>query len=86
MRRDFQRLMMGSTHQTIYLPDALTFKVPLPPPEEQAAIASRVGAHSTSLQEQEAAVRQQVELLREYRKSLITAAVTGQLPIPEEAA
>ncbi len=28
----------------------------------------------------------QIELLREYRQALITAAVTGQLPIPKEAA
>ena len=38
MKPVFRRLMMGSTHQTIYMPDLRSFRVPLPPIEEQDAI------------------------------------------------
>jgi len=38
MQREFERLMMGSTHQTIYMPDIQAFRVPLPPLVEQDAI------------------------------------------------
>jgi type I restriction enzyme, S subunit len=31
MRRELNRLMIGSTHQTIYMPDVRAFRTPLPP-------------------------------------------------------
>ncbi len=51
MKSDFQRLMMGSTHQTIYMPDIEAFRIPLPPPHgdrwDEAAGAPR-GAECAS--------------------------------------
>jgi type I restriction enzyme S subunit len=38
MRGEFSRLTMGSTHQTIYMPDVRSFTTPLPPLSEQEAI------------------------------------------------
>lgn len=39
MGGEFRRLTMGSTHQTIYMPDVANFTTPVPPLEEQRAIA-----------------------------------------------
>ncbi len=38
MEPEFRRLTMGSTHQTIYMPDVGRFMTPLPPLEEQDRI------------------------------------------------
>jgi len=40
MQHEFTRLTMGSTHQTIYMPDVGKFSCPLPPPAEQDLIVA----------------------------------------------
>ncbi|MFO0449208.1 MAG: restriction endonuclease subunit S, partial [Pseudomonadota bacterium] len=40
MQGEFRRLMMGSTHNTIYMPDIQAFRFALPPLPEQRAIAA----------------------------------------------
>lgn len=84
MRQEFRRLTMGSTHQTIYMPDVRDFRTPLPPLEEQDAIVAAVRAELARHDGLVARLRTQIEKLREYRQSLISAAVTGQLPVREE--
>jgi len=42
MRPEFHRLMMGSTHQTIYMPDIRAFRTPLPPVNEQDEICANL--------------------------------------------
>src|SRR6202011_4510067 len=42
MKPVFRRLMMGSTHQTIYMPDIRSFRTPLPPLDEQDEIVERL--------------------------------------------
>lgn len=76
---------MGSTHQTIYMPDIEAIKVPIPPVEEQDAIVSAVYSHQRSLDACSVNLRDQISLLQERRQALITAAVTGQLHVPEAA-
>lgn len=79
MRREFARLMMGSTHQTIYMPDVRSFKTPLPPLEEQREIVRRLWSKLDDFRELTAKVQDSIEGLREFRAALITAAVTGQI-------
>jgi type I restriction enzyme, S subunit len=62
------------------------FPVPVPPPTEQDRINIWLTAEVGSLDRMRIALRDSVSLLREYRQALITAAVTGQLDIPAEAA
>src|SRR5207244_10020708 len=38
MQHEFRRLTMGSTHQTIYMPDAGRFSAPIPPVCQQQRI------------------------------------------------
>jgi type I restriction enzyme S subunit len=55
----------------------------LPPIDEQFRIANWVDEQSNVLLTVRAALQKTIDLLREYRSALITAAVTGQLDIRE---
>ena len=83
MRQDLLgRLAMGSTHKTIYMPDIESLRIPLPDVAVQDGIIEYV---SSLLGRTDHVVDQlhcQIELLVEHRQALITAAVTGDLPIP----
>lgn len=83
MRADLlDRLAQGSTHKTIYMPDIKSIRVPLPPVDEQRAIVVRTWDGLRRIDRTVERLEQQVELLREHRQALITAAVTGELEIP----
>lgn len=87
MRRDLLgRLAMGSTHQTIYVPDIQSIRVPLPPLEEQDWIVDWVWDRLRYIDAAVDAIKRQVDLLAERRQALITAAVSGELEIPLVAA
>lgn len=57
-----------------------------PPTVEQGHIATYVEVRSERILEMTKKIRHQQDRLQEYRQALITAAVTGRLEIPEEAA
>lgn len=87
MRSDLLgRLAMGSTHKTIYMPDIEGIRVPLPPRDEQSAIVTTIWQKLRPTDEAINRVERQIELLRERRQALITAAVTGQLDMAEAVA
>jgi len=87
MRQDLLgRLAMGSTHKTIYMPDIESLRIPLPDVQEQDRIVVEVWARLHKINRLEDTLKAQSELLVERRRALITAAVTGQLDIPEVAA
>ena len=83
MKPEFDRLMMGSTHKTIYMPDVRQMRGPVPPLQEQEAIAKFLDATTGQQDEMQRTVREQINRLKEYRQSLITHAVTGQMTIEE---
>lgn len=56
-------------------------RVPLPPPEEQAAIAAYLDMETAKLDALVGKVEEAVERLQEYRTALITAAVTGKIDV-----
>jgi type I restriction enzyme S subunit len=80
------RLAMGSTHQTIYVPDIQSIRIPLPPIVDQDEIVDWVWARLLRIDSATAAIGRQIDLLLERRQALITAAVTGQIEIPGVAA
>jgi type I restriction enzyme S subunit len=57
-----------------------------PPIEEQAQIVQILESSLREIDDLVLLVDRQLALFREYRQALITAAVTGQLDIPAEAA
>jgi type I restriction enzyme, S subunit len=81
MRDEFRSLTMGSTHQTIYMPDVARFVTPVPPLDEQDAIVEHIRETLRKVDSAAGALTAQIDALREYRQALITAAVTGQLDL-----
>ncbi len=80
-RGHFERLMYGSTHKTIYFPDLMELRGPLPPVEQQDRIIGHcreVIDHAMRIDEQ---MLRMSDLLRTRRQALITAAVTGQIDV-----
>ncbi len=86
MRDEIYRLCTGATIPTIGMDDIKGMMTPLPPISEQLAIVENVRAGLHRNCRAVSLVNTQIEKLQEYRQALITAAVTGQLDIPEEAA
>lgn len=87
MRRDLlERLAMGSTHRTIYMPDIESIRVPLPPLKEQDRIVDATWRQLRAIDAAMDAVARQIDRLRERHQALITAAVTGNLDVASDAA
>ncbi|HZL03996.1 MAG TPA: restriction endonuclease subunit S, partial [Coriobacteriia bacterium] len=75
----FDSLKVGTTNVTVFMPDLLALRAPLPPLAEQDAIVREISQEATQMDVFADAVERQVNLLTERRQALITAAVTGQL-------
>ena len=74
-------LSMGSTHKTIYFQDLMDLRIVVPSMDLQKTAVEevRVAAHVRT--ELLGALEAQVLRLQEYKQSLITAAVTGELDV-----
>ncbi len=79
MAHDFQLLIMGSTHQTIYMPDIGRFSTVVPPIEEQNRIVAFIRTHAKQVDALVAKQERLIELLQEKRSAAITQAVTKGL-------
>ncbi len=79
MKPEFRRLTNGSVHQTIYMPDAAAFRIPLPPVAEQSAIADFLDRETALADALVAKYQRLITLLEEKRIALITQAVTKGL-------
>lgn len=75
----------GTTRSRINLDIARDIRVPDIPVSMQREIVRAAGEQKRSLDELGRSLVTQMRLLNEYRQSLITAAVAGQLDIPEAA-
>jgi type I restriction enzyme S subunit len=62
----------------------LEMRMPVPPPEERDAIVAALNNHLQPEQRLVEAMDRSIEMLREHRQALITAAVTGQIDVREE--
>ena len=60
--------------------------LPVPPPDEQLAIADRVVKATAELKAARTGIEVEIRLLKEYRVRLISDVVTGKLDVREEAA
>ena len=83
MEQEFRRLTMGSTHQTIYMPDVGSFVTPVPSLVEQDQIVGYIRRERADI---EALIRKAVEAIeyvKEYRSALVSAVVTGKVDVRE---
>jgi type I restriction enzyme S subunit len=81
MPNEFDRLKMGSTHNTIYMPDIQKLTIALPPMTEQKSIVKSIRKSVGRLDELIDAAQSAITLLQERRAALISAAVTGKIDV-----
>jgi type I restriction enzyme S subunit len=92
-------IAQGAAQRVLNLSDLREFEIALPTPDEQRDVVSFLdrktraldtlisNADRASVTNQTAGVvERQIEVLREYRQALITAAVTGKIDVSSEAA
>ncbi len=77
MKPEFERLMMGSTHRTIYQGDAASLRVVAPPIGEQRAIADFLDRETAQIDAFIAKNEELITLLKERRRATVRRAVTG---------
>ena len=73
--------MMGSTHNTIYMPEIAALRFALPPPREQQNIVEYLANTTNQLDKLIAEAGKLISLLTERRAALISAAVTGKIVV-----
>jgi type I restriction enzyme S subunit len=76
----------GSAQKNISVPILADIPTPVPPKHEQDRIVEWIDREAGVLDTMQRRVARQIELLGEYRQTLISAAVTGKIEIPGEAA
>ena len=82
MKPEWERLMAGSTHQTIYMPVFRDLQILLPPREEQIEIAAIADAFDVHINSE----RVKLPLLAEMKSALMSFLLTGELRVtPDEA-
>lgn len=86
MRSEFDRLMMGSTHKTIYMPDIAALALGVPPLDEQKAIVSFLDSEFSRIDALITEAQKAITLLKERRAALISAAVTGRIDVRDRVA
>jgi type I restriction enzyme S subunit len=81
-----ERDKIGSTFSRVNVAQIVEIVVPSPSPAEQTEIAAFFDGLVARRDETTSRLTQQIGLLMEHRRALITAAVTGELEIPGVAA
>jgi type I restriction enzyme, S subunit len=82
----FERDATGASNsmQNISQESVTNLPIPIPPVDEQIEIVSYVKIHRNLLESLESRTKASINLLQERRTALISAAVTGQINIPQE--
>jgi type I restriction enzyme S subunit len=80
MQVHFQTLTAGATIATIGMPELRQLVVPIPPHSQQEAIVEDIRRLQWKHDETVTRLVTQMELLGERRQTLISAAVTGEIP------
>lgn len=78
--------MIGSTFRRINVSAIRALPVPLPPLDEQRRIAAYLDEQTSKIDTLIAETERFIELSKERRAALITAAVTGQIDVREAKA
>jgi len=81
MKPEFERLMMGSTHRTIYKADAASLMVLVPGVDEQRRIVELLEEETDRIDRAIAVAWRGVALAKERRVALISALVTGKVGV-----
>ncbi|WP_296331476.1 restriction endonuclease subunit S [Reyranella sp.] len=79
VREDLASGSLGAAVRGINIFDLKRADIPTPPLDEQIAIADYVGGENSRIEKLSAGAQHAIDLLRERRAALISAAVTGQI-------
>ncbi len=71
----------SNTVTNLHLDKIKEFWATIPPLQEQKAIAQYLDQKTSEIDQQKVKIQQAIELLKEYRTSLITNAVTGKIDV-----
>ena len=86
MRPDLIRETNSSTQANLNAWKVRNLSIPLPPPNEQAAIVAFLDGGSERINRVISRLEREIELLREYRTRLVADVVTGKVDVREAAA
>ena len=86
MQREIQFEQSGASREGLTLQSIRSFRVLLPPLDEQAAIAEHLDNATADIDAAIARARRQIDLVEEYRARLVADVVTGKLDVREAAA
>lgn len=75
-----------SSRLRLYPENFFEIRFPVPPKSEQKEIVAAIGDYKEKTAELSEALGESIKLLKERRSALITAAVTGQIPLEEMSA
>lgn len=81
-----QNLMVGSTFKRVNVEEIRGLLIPTPPPGEQASIVSFLERETAQIDALDVQAAHAIELLRERRTALISAAVTGKIDLRDQLA
>jgi len=86
MQPHFASIVQGSTHKTIYQGDAASLVVVAPSLSDQKLIVAYLDRETSQIDALSAKAREMIDVLKERRQALISAAVTGKIDVrPTEA-
>jgi type I restriction enzyme S subunit len=85
MQQQLDSLLIGSTFKRINVDNIRNFTVTVPPATEQQAISDFITQQLITFNQLLEKAQRQIELLRERRAALISAAVTGKIDVREVA-
>lgn len=84
MQSKFDEITNGATISTIGMPHAKKFAIPLPPVSEQKEIISYLDNQLNKIDVLIDKISTAITTLKDYRKALISHAVTGKIDVREE--
>lgn len=85
MAHQLEQLLVGSTFKRINVSEIKALAVIVPPRHEQDAICESLDADLAAFDAVSSRMHREIDLLREYRVSLIAGVVTGKLDVREAA-
>jgi type I restriction enzyme S subunit len=85
-QNSLKSIQTGALHPHLNCTFVREIRIPLPPLAEQDEILNFVGSRVGTVRNAIEKTRASIDHLREYRKALISAAVTGRIDIPAEGA
>jgi len=83
VRYQVEVVQYGAAQEQFNISHAVDFLIPVPPVEEQSQIASVLNQEGGRVDALLSKTERSIELLKERRSALITAAVTGQIDLRE---